>query len=68
MTLFLRFGLAIIGWICTLIAMRFCKLDKNEMVNVQKRIAEKKAALGAAKPDEATLVEEAVESEEDIHA
>ena len=68
MTLFLRFGLAILGWICTLIAMRFCKLDKNEMVNVQKRIAEKKAALGAAKPDEAALVEEAVESEEDIHA
>ena len=44
MTLFLRFGLAIIGWICTLIAMRFCKLDKAEMVNVQKRIADKKAA------------------------
>ena len=43
MTMFLRFGLAIIGWICTLIAMRTCKLDKAEMVNVQKRIADKKA-------------------------
>ena len=32
------------GWIVTLIAMRFCDLDKEEMVEVQKRIAEKKAA------------------------
>ena len=43
-TMFLRYGLAILGWICTLIAMRNCKLNKAEMVNVQKRIAEKKAA------------------------
>ena len=43
MTMFLRYGLAIIGWIVTLVAMRFCKLDKNEMVNVQKRIEDKKA-------------------------
>jgi len=42
MTMFLRYGLAILGWICTLIAMRRCKLDKAEMVNVQKRIEEKK--------------------------
>ena len=40
----LYFGLPILGWICTLVAMRLCKLDKAEMVNVQKRIAEKKAA------------------------
>ena len=44
MTMFLRFGLAILGWICTLIAMRGCKLTKDEMVNVQTRIADKKAA------------------------
>lgn len=44
MTMFLRYGLAIIGFICTLIAMRGCKLDKAEMVEVQKRIADKKAA------------------------
>ena len=44
MTMFLRYGLAILGWICTLIAMRRCKLDKGEMVNVQKRIEDKKAA------------------------
>ena len=45
MTMFLRYGLAIIGWIITLLAMRNCKLGKKEMVEVQKRIAEKKAAI-----------------------
>ena len=44
-TMFLRYGLAILGWICTLLAMRGCKLDKAEMVEVQKRIADKKEAL-----------------------
>ena len=48
MTMFLRFGLAILGWITTLIAMRFCKLNRGVVVEVQKRIAEKKAALQAA--------------------
>lgn len=42
MTMFLKYGLAMIGWICTLCAMRFCKLDKAEMVAVQKRIADAK--------------------------
>ena len=44
MTMVLKFGLPIIGWIITLVAMRSCPLTKEEMVNVQKRIAEKKAA------------------------
>lgn len=44
MTMFLKYGLAIIGWLCTLLAMRACKLDKREMVEVQKRIANAKAA------------------------
>ncbi len=44
MTMFLRFGLAILGWICTLVAMRGCKLGKSEMADVQHRIADKKAA------------------------
>ena len=44
MTMFLRFGLAILGFICTLLAMRNCRLGKQEMVEVQKRIADKKAA------------------------
>ena len=43
--MFLKFGLPILGWIVTLIAMRFCPLSKEEMVNVQKRIAERKAVL-----------------------
>ena len=45
MTMFLRYGLAIIGWICTLLAMRTCKLNKEEMGHVQERIAEKKSEL-----------------------
>ena len=47
MTMFLRYGLAILGWICTLLAMRRCKLTKDEMVHVQKRIEDKKAAMKA---------------------
>ena len=43
-TMFLRYGLAILGWLCTLWAMRKCRLGREEMVEVQKRIAEKKAA------------------------
>ena len=45
--MFLTFGLPILGWVCTLVAMKFCKLDKAEMVEVQKRIAAKKEALKA---------------------
>lgn len=44
MTMVLMYGLPLGGWVVTLIAMRFCSLDKEEMVEVQKRIAEKKAA------------------------
>jgi Na+/melibiose symporter-like transporter len=44
MTMFLRYGLAILGFICTLLAMRGCKLGRKEMVEVQKRIGDRKAA------------------------
>lgn len=44
LTMFIRFGLPILGWVVTLVAMKFCPLSKEEMVSVQKRIAEKKAA------------------------
>lgn len=44
-TTVILYGLPILGWICTLIAMKACKLDRAEMVEVQKRIAEKKASL-----------------------
>lgn len=43
LTMIITFGLPILGWICTLIAMKFCKLDSAEMVAVQKRIADKKS-------------------------
>ena len=46
-TMFLRYGLAILGWICTLLAMRTCRLGKSEMVEVQKRIGDKKAQAQA---------------------
>lgn len=42
LTMAIMFGLPIVGWICTLIAMRFCGLSKSEMVEVQKRIEQKK--------------------------
>ena len=45
MTLFLTFGVPIIGYVISLIAMRFYKLTKKDMVDVQKRIAAKKQAL-----------------------
>ena len=38
--LFLWLGMPIIGYICTLIAMRFYKLDKDAMEEVQKKNAE----------------------------
>lgn len=44
-TMIVYFGLPLIGWAITLIAMRNCKLTKDEMVQVQKRIATKKAEL-----------------------
>lgn len=44
MTMALMYGMPILGWVITLAAMRFCTLDKEAMVEVQKRIAEKKAA------------------------
>ena len=67
-TMFLRYGLAILGWLCTLWAMRRCKLGKAEMVEVQKRIADKKAALQVKSVTEEKLMEEAVTVEGDTHA
>ncbi len=46
-TLIVSYGLPIIGWVITLIAMKNCKLDKEEMVEVQKRIKEKKDEFNA---------------------
>jgi Na+/melibiose symporter-like transporter len=50
MTLLLFFGLPILGWACTLIAMRGYHLTRAEMIEVQKRVADRKAALQAAAP------------------
>lgn len=45
MTLFLYYGVPMLGYLIGLCAMKNYKLTREEMVNVQKRIAEKKAAL-----------------------
>ena len=45
MTLAIKYGLPMLGWLITLMAMLGCPLTKEEMVNVQKRIADKKEAL-----------------------
>jgi Na+/melibiose symporter-like transporter len=42
MTLALFYGLPIIGWICTLIAMKFSPLSKEKMIEVQEKIASEK--------------------------
>ncbi|BDZ66420.1 MFS transporter [Agromyces mangrovi Wang et al. 2018] len=51
MSLLLFFGLPILGWACTLIAMRGYKLDRHEMIAVQKRVAARKEALQAESAD-----------------
>lgn len=51
LTMFLIHGLAIIGWLISLWAMKNNKLDRAEMVEVQKRIAEKKAEVKAAEAE-----------------
>lgn len=42
-TMFLKYGLALIGWVISLIAMNRCELGKEEMEELQVRIAKKKA-------------------------
>ncbi len=42
MTLLLYYGLPLLGWICTLAAMKFSPLSKEKMVEVQKKIQDKK--------------------------
>ncbi len=53
MTLFLFFGLPILGWVCTLIAMRGYPLDRVGMIEVQKRVAQRKSALQVSETAEA---------------
>ena len=44
LTMCLYYGLPILGWICTLVAMKFSPISRERMVEVQRSIAEKKAA------------------------
>lgn len=45
MTLFLYYGIPVLGWLVGLVAMKYYKLSKEEMVEVQRRIADKKEAI-----------------------
>ena len=46
--MFLNFGLAVIGWLCNVIAMKFYTLDRERMIQVQKTLNERKEAVKAA--------------------
>ena len=45
MTLFLYYGVPVLGWLIGLVAMKYYKLSKEEMVEVQRIIADKKEAI-----------------------
>ncbi|NLJ89578.1 MAG: sugar transporter [Clostridiales bacterium] len=47
MTMFLYYGLPILGWLTTIAAMRFYNLTREEMVDVQQSIHDKKERLEA---------------------
>ncbi len=49
MTVLLLCGFPIIGWICTLVSMKNSELTREKMVEVQKAIADKKAAAAEAR-------------------
>lgn len=63
MGMLLFFGLPVAGWIVTLVAMRFCKLGKAEVAEVEQRIADKKAAI-LNKESAEPLAEVAAEAEQ----
>lgn len=48
MTMGIYYGLPILGWICTLVAMKYTPLSKEKMVEVQKNIQSKKSAATEA--------------------
>lgn len=47
MTVFLYCGFPIIGWLCTIVSMKKSDLTREKMIEVQKDIADKKAAAQA---------------------
>ena len=48
-TVVLLIGFPILGWICTLCAMKNSELSREKMIEVQRNIATKKAEIAAAK-------------------
>ena len=64
MTLLLFFGFPIIGWICTILAMKNFSLTREKMEEIQIEIAHKKDAEDAAVEAEAeAAVEGAAQAE-----
>lgn len=51
MAMFLMFGMPILGWICNIIAMKFYKLDRERMIQVQKTLNERKDAIEKMKAE-----------------
>ena len=49
MTMFLWLGLPVLGWICTLVAMKWYPLDREMMEKVQEANKEYRAKQKAAK-------------------
>ncbi|TRY16707.1 sugar transporter [Tessaracoccus rhinocerotis] len=50
-TLALFLGLPVLGWVCTLVAMRGYTLTREEMIEVQRRVSDKKAAVLTGAPE-----------------
>ena len=48
MTVVLFCGFPIVGWVCTILAMKKFSLTREKMVEIQKEIGEKKAAATEA--------------------
>lgn len=48
-TMFLMFGMPVVGWLANIIAMKYYELDMQRMVEIQTHIAEKKKAAKQAR-------------------
>lgn len=52
-TMFLMFGMPIFGWICNIISMHFYTLDKDAVLAMETRLADKRSAVKAEEEAEA---------------
>ena len=66
MTIFLAFGIPVLGWIVSLIAMKFYYLDSKKMAEIQRSIGEVKEKAGKERAQEAIRSGETKGSSRDI--